>query len=133
MNNLSAGLSLLLLPVASEKWAAGPSDILDYLKHIANLKFRGSIDLKHHSSGAQYLKAASWSSLGRDCYMDISAGIIIPTNVRSIFQYSTGTFLKFSFHKCPSQKNPFYINMQQGKHKRNHYFSDCLKHSECYS
>lgn len=48
------------------EWAAGPSDTLDFLDDIANLKFRGLIDSKLRSAGVQYLRAASWFWLDRD-------------------------------------------------------------------
>lgn len=129
MNNFSDGFNLLWIV---KGWSASPSDILGYLNDIANLRFRGSTDSKHCSADVQYLKAASWSleivghsfSTPSSCHIDISTGTTVPANVEIHFSLILRHIFEIQFPQMSVSKNSCCMNMQQGKHKRNHDLPD---------
>lgn len=94
---------------------AVPSDILDYLKYITNLKGRSLIDSKLCSAGVQCLRAASWLWPGRDHRRFVSDPLIPATLVfqcelsflkmwDSSFTTPQASFWKSFPHKSPCQK-----------------------------
>lgn len=111
LNNLMDWVSCYSLWIVKER-AAGPPDTLDYLNDIANFKFRGSVDSKHCSTGVQYLKAARWSSLPRNCRTQFLISWFLPhwyfsRNYHSCkinFSLVLRHNFEYNFHKYPYQK-----------------------------